>query len=106
MAQFRENISLRTFNTFGINTTARWFSTFANLEELSALLGFTEDRQLSPIAGATNSPIPGVTTSPRRPLKLKGRTSGLSPLLILGGGSNILFTRDFDGLVLKNEIRG
>lgn len=27
-------------------------------------------------------------------------------LLILGGGSNILFTRDFDGLVLKNEIHG
>lgn len=26
--------------------------------------------------------------------------------LILGGGSNILFTKDFDGLVLKNEIPG
>ena len=25
---------------------------------------------------------------------------------ILGGGSNILFTRDIDGLVLKNEIKG
>lgn len=29
-----------------------------------------------------------------------------NPLLILGGGSNVLFTRDFDGYVLKNEIRG
>ncbi len=28
------------------------------------------------------------------------------PLLVLGGGSNILFTKDFDGLVLKNEIKG
>lgn len=28
------------------------------------------------------------------------------PILILGGGSNILFTKNFDGLVLKNEIRG
>ena len=26
--------------------------------------------------------------------------------LVLGGGSNILFTQDFDGLVLKNEIKG
>lgn len=27
-------------------------------------------------------------------------------LLVLGGGSNLLFTGDFDGLVLKNEIKG
>lgn len=27
-------------------------------------------------------------------------------LLILGGGSNVLLTQDFDGLVLKNEITG
>lgn len=28
------------------------------------------------------------------------------PRLILGGGSNILLTRDFDGLVLKNDFKG
>ncbi len=28
------------------------------------------------------------------------------PVLVLGGGSNILFTRDFMGIVLKNEIAG
>jgi UDP-N-acetylmuramate dehydrogenase len=28
------------------------------------------------------------------------------PVLILGGGSNILFTDDVEGLILKNEIRG
>ena len=28
------------------------------------------------------------------------------PIFILGGGSNILFTEDFDGAVLKNDIKG
>lgn len=28
------------------------------------------------------------------------------PLMILGGGSNVLFTQDFDGLMLKNELLG
>src|SRR4030095_16433360 len=28
------------------------------------------------------------------------------PIFILGGGSNILFTKDYDGTVLKNNIRG
>jgi UDP-N-acetylmuramate dehydrogenase len=28
------------------------------------------------------------------------------PTLILGGGSNILFTKNFDGLVLKNSVNG
>lgn len=28
------------------------------------------------------------------------------PHMILGGGSNVLFTRDYDGLILKNEITG
>src|SRR3954462_11493258 len=31
---------------------------------------------------------------------------GQDRLLVLGGGSNVLFTSDFDGLVLKNEIKG
>ncbi len=30
----------------------------------------------------------------------------LSSRLILGGGSNLLFTKNFDGLILKNELKG
>jgi UDP-N-acetylmuramate dehydrogenase len=72
MPHILENASLKGYNTFGIDVSARWLSSFGSQEELTALL-----RDLS------------------------GRT-----LLILGGGSNILFTRDVDGLVLRNEIKG
>jgi UDP-N-acetylmuramate dehydrogenase len=35
-----------------------------------------------------------------------GQKKAPLPRMILGGGSNILFTRNFDGLVLKNEVAG
>ena len=71
-----ENISLKKYNTFGIDATAHYFATFSTVNELSAHL------ELIPSSISSNS------------------------LLILGGGSNLLFTKDFDGLVLKNEIGG
>jgi len=70
--QIQENISLRFYNTFGIDVRARYFSRFKNSDELE---------------------------------ELKVNDSRL-PTIILGGGSNILFTKDFDGIVLKNEIKG
>ncbi|UAY52950.1 UDP-N-acetylmuramate dehydrogenase [Ferruginibacter albus] len=70
-----EDISLKKYNTFGINVTAKYFSAFSTVEELDGLFG--------------HSPS----------------TTHHSPLII-GGGSNILFTKNFDGLVLKNEIKG
>ena len=70
--QIQENISLKPYNSFGIDAKARYFASFKNTEELSELLA----------------------TDPRL------------PTLILGGGSNILFTKDYDGLILKNEIKG
>lgn len=35
-----------------------------------------------------------------------GFSAGIRPIFLLGGGSNVLFTRDVDGLVLKNNLRG
>lgn len=37
---------------------------------------------------------------------LKDKSLSSKPRLILGGGSNILFTKNFEGIVLKNEIKG
>jgi len=73
-----ENFSLKKYNTFGIDATARYFSTFTNLDELNKLLQFNQ------------------------PSTINHQPS----TLILGGGSNILFTKNFDGLVLKNDIQG
>ena len=36
----------------------------------------------------------------------KNKKSLNEPLLILGGGSNLLFTKDFNGWVLKNDLKG
>ncbi len=33
-------------------------------------------------------------------------SAGVNPVFVLGGGSNVLFTRNPEGLVLKNAIRG
>jgi UDP-N-acetylmuramate dehydrogenase len=38
--------------------------------------------------------------------ELQGVLSNERPVLILGGGSNIVFTRDVEGLVVKNDIVG
>ena len=71
----QENISLRPYNTFGIEAYAKYFVSFHSINEFEALLS-----------------NPDVHTIDRK--------------LILGGGSNLLFTRNFDGLVMKNEITG
>lgn len=72
--QIRENISLRPYNTFGIDVAARYFTTFQSEAELEEFFV-----NASQPAGAK---------------------------MILGGGSNILLTKNYDGLVLKNEIGG
>ncbi len=76
--EIQENISLKLFNTFGIDVTAKQFARFRSVDELHELLAYNQ-------AQTANS---------------KHQT------LILGGGSNLLFTSNVDGLVLKNEIPG
>lgn len=72
--KLQRDISLKSFNTFGMEVKTRLFATFTNVTELQQLL------QLSEVQNA--------------------------PKLILGGGSNILFTQNFDGVILKNDIQG
>jgi UDP-N-acetylmuramate dehydrogenase len=73
--QIQENISLRPYNTFDIDVTARYFAKFTSLDELAELLDFSRSKP-----------------EMRR--------------LVIGGGSNILLTKNFDGLVARNEMQG
>jgi len=66
-----QNISLKPYNTFGIEVNAK---RFVKIESTNQLNGILQNNNL--------------------------------PLLILGGGSNILLTKDFEGLVIKNNIKG
>lgn len=70
----RENVPLRPYNTFGMNVSARWFTSAGSMDELNEI--FAEARRKS--AGH----------------------------FILGGGSNILFTKDVDAFVVRNELKG
>jgi UDP-N-acetylmuramate dehydrogenase len=70
----REEISLKPFNTFGIEARARFFAEALTDENIIDLAGNLQDIYL--------------------------------PLLVLGGGSNILFTKDFPGTVLKISTKG
>lgn len=67
--QLEHHVSLKSYNTFGIDVKATSLTKVHSIDELAMI-----------------------------------DTTALS--LVLGGGSNILFTQDVDGLVLINEITG
>ena len=71
----QHDVSLKYYNTFGIDVKARDF------------ISFDTEVALEEIFVA----IPAINKAKR---------------LVLGGGSNILLSRDFDGYVLKNDIGG
>jgi UDP-N-acetylmuramate dehydrogenase len=79
MIRIEKNISLLPFNTFGVDVNAAYLFHLREPEELKEL--------------AAHPVFCGLSTE-------------LSNLLIMGQGSNILFTSDFDGLVIRNEIKG
>ena len=71
--EYSAALSLKPFNTFGIDVSAKYFCEINSVDELIEL-PFSE--------------IPGAEKK-----------------MVLGGGSNILFTGNFDGLIIKNNIR-
>jgi UDP-N-acetylmuramate dehydrogenase len=67
------NISLKPYNTFGIDVQAKFFTDIKHVADIDAI---------------------------------RKQAIFNQPKLILSGGSNILFTKNFDGLVIKNSIKG
>ena len=74
MLQIQENVSLKNFNTFGIDVSAKYFVEIGHQDELVELFMDPQWREMQ--------------------------------RLVLGGGSNMLFVNDFDGLVIRMNIRG
>ncbi len=72
--QVLENISLKPYNTFGIECKARFFAIIESRSDLRKIYAEPEFLKL--------------------------------PKLILGGGSNILLCSDFEGLVIKIDLKG
>lgn len=70
----QENISLKPYNTFGVDGQSKYFAEVRSLEELIETLKFSNSIKL--------------------------------PLLFLGGGSNILLTKDFEGLAIQLNLKG
>ena len=81
-----DNCSLREHNTFGINAKAQQLVEYDTIEELQAFI-----RQ-------RNSQLNLGSSTP-------GDLSTLPPLLHIGGGSNLLFLKDFEGTILHSNIR-
>ncbi|PJA99790.1 MAG: UDP-N-acetylenolpyruvoylglucosamine reductase [Ignavibacteriales bacterium CG_4_9_14_3_um_filter_30_11] len=71
--QIQKNISLKKYNTFGIDVKAKYLAELSDESKITELIS-----------------------------SLKENTDRY----ILGGGSNTLFTKDFDGIIIKNSIQG
>ncbi|WP_316796126.1 UDP-N-acetylmuramate dehydrogenase [Pedobacter agri] len=74
MLHIQENISLKDYNSFGIDVKANHFAEIFSEADLQTLF--------------------------------ENEITQLQKLLIIGGGSNVLFTQDYEGLVIKISIKG
>ena len=79
MIFYQKNISLLPYNTFGIDVNAAHFFLLKNPEDITDIAGLPDFGVIS---------------------------GNMADLLILGHGSNVLFTHDFEGVVIRNEIMG
>jgi UDP-N-acetylmuramate dehydrogenase len=79
MFHYSANKNLCRLHTFGMDVSCSHFFSFEQEEELESI---------------TETPL------------LRSVRDQNSGLLVLGQGSNLLFRNDFDGVVLKNEIKG
>ena len=69
----QQNLSLKSYNTFGIDVNTRYFAEYSSIGELKEILG-------SEIINA-------------------------KPWLHIGGGSNLLFLKDFEGIILHSQLK-
>src|SRR6201996_9711800 len=74
MLQIQENVSLKNFNTFGVDAKARYFVEINHKNELAELFMDPQWKAMK--------------------------------MLVLGGGSNMLLLKDYEGLVIRINIRG
>ena len=82
--KIQNNYNLSKLNTFGILAQAKFFVEINTEDDLKELFDMEE-------------------FSARGGSAYGGKNI---PKLFLGGGSNILFTKDFDGLVILNKLKG
>jgi UDP-N-acetylmuramate dehydrogenase len=68
----RENVSLKTYNTFGIDAKARYFAEITDINQFVDLANSGVYKEL--------------------------------PIFVLGGGSNVLFTKDFKGIIVHSKL--
>lgn len=69
----QENVSLKNYNTFGVEASAKYFVKVSSIEEVIEALKHSNTQ---------------------------------TSIFFLGGGSNVLFTKDLDGLVMVLDLKG